>query len=130
MAKRTTSASRPTVPRKGGEKQRAKRGGKSAASRAPKQRGAPSQPSEPATKVKMDLTSNKIFPRNLTARAGFSVAGNPAVTRPEGAVANCFPGLELDVRNLDRRFFPGLVFNFVEPADQRKPGTYYGAKLA
>jgi hypothetical protein len=42
------------------------------------------------------------------------------VTRPEDAVANCFPGLECDIRNLDRRFFPGLVFEFV--AD--------GAKLA
>src|SRR5437870_3820417 len=56
---------------------------------------------------------NKIFPRNLTARAGYLVAGNPVVTRPEDAVANCFPGLEVDIRNLDRRFFPGLVFEFV-----------------
>lgn len=58
--------------------------------------------------------ANKIFPRNLTARAAYLVAGNPVVTRPEDAVANCFPGLELDIRNLDRRFFPGLVFEFVE----------------
>jgi hypothetical protein len=57
--------------------------------------------------------ANKIFPRNLTAWAAYLVAGNPVVTRPEDAVANCFPGLELDVRNLDRRFFPGLVFEFV-----------------
>src|SRR5262245_33950554 len=56
----------------------------------------------------------KIYPRNLTALAAYVVAGNPAVTRPEDAVANCFPGLEMDVRNLDRRFFPGLVFEFVE----------------
>src|SRR5947209_2202598 len=56
---------------------------------------------------------NKIFPRNLTARAGYLVPGNPVVTRPEDAVANCFPGLEVDIRNLDRRFFPGLVFEFV-----------------
>jgi hypothetical protein len=58
--------------------------------------------------------ANKIFPRNLTAWAAYLVAGNPVVTRPEDAVANCFPGLELDVRNLDRRFFPGLVFEFVD----------------
>jgi hypothetical protein len=69
----------------------------------------------------------KIFPRNLTARAAYLPIGNPIVTRPEDAVANCYPGLELDVRNLDRRFFPGLVFNFVQPADDSKPG---GAKLA
>jgi hypothetical protein len=55
----------------------------------------------------------KIYPRNLTALAAYLVPGNPAVTRPEDAVANCFPGLEMDVRNLDRRFFPGLVFEFV-----------------
>src|SRR4051794_34912163 len=59
------------------------------------------------------LWTNKIFPRNLTAQAAYLVPGNPVVTRPEDAVANCFPGLELDIRNLDRRFFPGLVFNFV-----------------
>jgi hypothetical protein len=56
---------------------------------------------------------NKVFPRNLTAQAYYLVPGNPVVTRPEDAVANCFPGLEVDIRNLDRRFFPGLVFEFV-----------------
>jgi hypothetical protein len=54
----------------------------------------------------------KIFPRNLTARAITSVIGNPATTRLESGVGNCFPGLEFDHRNLDRRFFPGLVFEF------------------
>ena len=83
-----------------------------------------------APNQKPDATDAKIFPRNLTARAEFRVDGNPIVTRPEDAVANCFPGLELDIRNLDRRFFPGLVFNFVEPAGDPKPGMQYGAKLA
>lgn len=55
----------------------------------------------------------KLTPRNLTARAAYRAAGNPANTRPDSAVGNCFPGLELDVRDLDRRFFPGLVFNAV-----------------
>jgi hypothetical protein len=58
--------------------------------------------------------ANKIFPRNLTAQAAYLVPGNPVITRPEDAVANCFPGLEIDIRNLDRRFFPGLVFDFIE----------------
>ncbi len=58
--------------------------------------------------------ANKIFPRNLTAQAAYLVPGNPVITRPEDAVANCFPGLEIDIRNLDRRFFPGLVFDFTE----------------
>jgi hypothetical protein len=92
--------------------------------------GRVSQPPMPPPSDERDPTRTKIFPRNLTARAKFSVAGNPVVTRTEDAVANCFPGLELDVRNLDRRFFPGLVFNFVEPLDGEKEGMYYGAKLA
>lgn len=75
----------------------------------------------------------KIFPRNLTARAAHRVVGNPDVTRPEDAVANCYPGLESDNRNLDRRFFPGLVFNFVARTDTDAPWSEpmrYGAQLA
>lgn len=75
----------------------------------------------------------KVFPRNMTARAAYRVAGNPVVTRPEDAVANCYPGLELDVRNLDRRFFPGLVFEFVARSDVGAPYTEperYGALLS
>jgi len=75
----------------------------------------------------MSDRSTKIFPRNLTARAAYQVPGNPVVTRPEDAVANCFPGLELDERNLDRRFFPGLVFEFVMWADDEASN---GARLA
>lgn len=56
--------------------------------------------------------SDKIFPRNLTARSDRRITGNPDSTRLESGVANCFPGLEFDHRNLDRRFFPGLVFDF------------------
>jgi Ferritin-like len=56
--------------------------------------------------------TQKIFPRNLTARTAVKIAGNPVTTRLESGVGNCFPGLEFDHRNLDRRFFPGLVFNF------------------
>lgn len=70
----------------------------------------------------------KIFPRNLTARAEYLVAGNPAISRLEDSVANCFPGLEMDVRNLDRRFFPGLVFEFTSGLGE---GTNKkGARLA
>ena len=61
----------------------------------------------------------KIFPRNLTARAAHQVAGNPDISRPEDSVANCFPGLDVDVRNLDRRFFPGLVFEYVSDDGDR-----------
>jgi hypothetical protein len=78
-------------------------------------------------------TSGRIFPRNLTARAAYQVLGNPDSTRPEDAVGNCYPGLEADLRNLDRRFFPGLVFNFVARPDTDAPYTdhlRYGALLA
>jgi hypothetical protein len=63
----------------------------------------------------------KLFPRNLTARAAYSVVGNPDISRPEDSVGNCFPGLDMDVRNLDRRFFPGLVFEFVSAGDTPEP---------
>ncbi|MGX0905166.1 hypothetical protein ACSSV8_003760 [Roseovarius sp. MBR-79] len=59
-----------------------------------------------------DLTSRKIQPRNLTARAEKWVRGNPVTVRPESGVDNCYPGLEFDQRNLDKRFFPGLEFEY------------------
>ncbi|MGQ0773926.1 MAG: ferritin-like domain-containing protein [Pseudonocardiales bacterium] len=61
----------------------------------------------------------KIFPRNLTARADHVVRGNPAGSRPESGVDNCYPGLEFDQRNLDTAFFPGLSFEFHRPDGAR-----------
>jgi hypothetical protein len=54
----------------------------------------------------------KVFPRNLTARAEYMVRGNPASSRPESGVDNCYPGLEFDQRNLDKAFFPGFLFEY------------------
>ena len=53
-----------------------------------------------------------IQPRNLSAVAQERrrVVGNPASARLESGVGNCCPGLEWDVRNLEGRFFPGLLF--------------------
>ena len=57
----------------------------------------------------------KLIPRNATAvrrptaapdRLARAVPGNPASARLESAIGNCFPGLECDLRNLERRFFP------------------------
>ena len=60
----------------------------------------------------------KLIPRNVAAlrRAtpagqGGLAAGNPVSTRLESGVGNCFPGLECDLRNLERRFFPFLEVN-------------------
>jgi hypothetical protein len=58
----------------------------------------------------------KLIPRNTAARrrgqkaesATRLVTGNPVSTRLESGVGNCFPGLECDLRNLERRFFPFL----------------------
>ncbi|MFE2124231.1 ferritin-like domain-containing protein [Rhodococcus aetherivorans] len=61
----------------------------------------------------------KIFPRNLTARADYLVRGNPAGSRPESGVDNCYPGLEFDQRNLDKAFFPGLIMDFHHPDGSR-----------
>lgn len=74
-----------------------------------------------------------IMPRNLTARAAVQIVGNPVSTRLEAGVANCFPGLEWDVRGLDRRFFPGLVFQYVTTPLLPNRGTLafqQGARLA
>lgn len=61
----------------------------------------------------------KLIPRNVAAlrrgqnqqNAARLVAGNPVSTRLETGVGNCFPGLECDLRNLERRFFPFLEVN-------------------
>jgi hypothetical protein len=74
---------------------------------------------------------NKIQPRNLPAkRLERLVVGNPVTTRIEDGVANCFPGLEYDHRNLDRRFFPGLVFSFVDGnSDEAVTANRLGIRL-
>jgi hypothetical protein len=95
-------------------KRKAKRRSKRAAARAVAPVASPPDDTPPDAGDLRSHATYKIFPRNLTARAEYLVPGNPVITRPEDAVANCFPGLEVDIRNLDRRFFPGLVFDFVE----------------
>ncbi len=56
----------------------------------------------------------KLLARNVAAIRRFAkqsdvtstVAGNPVSTRLESGIGNCFPGLECDLRNLERRFLP------------------------
>lgn len=55
----------------------------------------------------------KLLPRNATAWQLELTAGNPATSRLESGVGNCFPGLEFDIRNLERRFFPHLTVDFL-----------------
>jgi hypothetical protein len=64
----------------------------------------------------------KLIPRNVAAlrrgqnqqNAAGLVAGNPVSTRLEASIGNCFPGLECDLRNLERRFFPFLEVDIEE----------------
>jgi hypothetical protein len=59
-----------------------------------------------------DVPLRPILARNMTAKADYLVPGNPMIARPESGVGNAHPGLEFDVRALDRHFLPGLVFDF------------------
>jgi hypothetical protein len=56
-----------------------------------------------------------VEPRNLTARAyelnrelRHEAIGNPVTSRPEMAIGNCCPGLEVDFRAVWRRLFEGI----------------------
>jgi hypothetical protein len=52
-----------------------------------------------------------LTPRNLTAQLYHEAAGNPVNSRPEMAIANCCPGLEVDFRAVWRRLFKGIELN-------------------
>ena len=66
----------------------------------------------------------KLIPRNAAAFRRMStanpairqVSGNPVSTRLESGVGNCYPGLECDLRNLERRFFPFLEVDIADRA--------------
>jgi len=75
------------------------------------------------------MENARLLPLNLPAKATQEIAGNPVISRLESAIANCFPGLEMDHRNLDRRFFRGLVFDFIALADPDPDDIGIGARL-
>jgi hypothetical protein len=62
-------------------------------------------PPEPAAPV----PDEGLTPRNVSAQLYHKAAGNPVSSRPESAIANCCPGLELDFRAVWRRLFEGVV---------------------
>jgi hypothetical protein len=61
-------------------------------------------------------SASKLLPRNVSAvrrgrdpaNATRTIVGNSVSTRLESGIGNFFPGLECDLRNLERRFFPFL----------------------
>jgi hypothetical protein len=50
----------------------------------------------------------KIEPKNLAAQISYAARGNPPNTRTGTAIANCFPGLEFDFRNIWKRLLVGI----------------------
>jgi hypothetical protein len=50
-------------------------------------------------------------PKNMSALLRYRAVGNPPTTTPVSAIANCFPGLEFDFRNIWRRIFVGLIMH-------------------
>ncbi len=50
-----------------------------------------------------------LTPRNLSAQLHYTAAGNPQSTHIAQSVANCTPGLEVDMRAVWRRLFEGIT---------------------
>ena len=67
---------------------------------------------DPAT-IEADQPKAVLTARNLSAQRhldiNFVARGNPVSTRPVSAIANCTPGLEVDLRAVWRRVFEGIV---------------------
>jgi len=80
----------------------------------------------------------KLVPRNAPAlRLGREanptprlVTGNSVSTRLESGIGNCFPGLECDLRNLERRFFPFLVMDMPNASIDLEKVELAGARAA
>jgi Ferritin-like len=68
------------------------------------------------------MSTIKLLPRNVAAQRRAAdpsrpvrlVPGNSVSTRLESGVGNCYPGLECDLRNLERRFFPFLEVDVLQ----------------
>lgn len=69
-----------------------------------------------------ELYGSPLKASNLTAQLHYRGKGNPVSVLPRTAISNCFPGLELDFRNLWRRAFQGIVLiennNYVIECDE------------
>ena len=67
----------------------------------------------------------RIEAKNLTAQLNYRGAGNSPGTQPTSAISNCFPGLEMDFRNVWKRIFVGIELheatNFVVSVDPDAP---------
>lgn len=70
---------------------------------------SPFDPAFDAVSTPTAPTATGLTPRNLSAQLSFVAKGNPVSSRPETAIANCNPGLEMDFRAVWRRLFEGIV---------------------
>jgi hypothetical protein len=50
----------------------------------------------------------EIKPKNISAQLEYRGRGNPPSAHPSSSIANCFPGLEFDFRNVWKRLFAGI----------------------
>jgi hypothetical protein len=66
-----------------------------------------------------------IHPKNVSAQLAYHGLGNPPSTHPSTAISNCFPGLEMDFRNIWRHILVGIVLhessNLVVSVDENAP---------
>jgi hypothetical protein len=79
------------------------------------------------------VSKRTIHPRNLAAQLLHRSVGNPVSTLPSTAISNCFPGLELDFRNLWRRIFEEITLeessNYVVDASDPAYQDLVGRRL-
>jgi hypothetical protein len=55
--------------------------------------------------------SSSMRPVNLAAQLDYRAKGNPPSTKPDTAISNAYPGLEMDFRNVWRRILEGIVLH-------------------
>lgn len=82
---------------------------KAAAQQVMPQTTAPQHTAPKATAQQAPEPQPTLQASNLTAQLHHRGEGNPIAVLPRTAISNCFPGLELDFRNLWRRAFMGIT---------------------
>lgn len=68
----------------------------------------------PASAVPRNQTARRLAAQKLRKQICHKAAGNPVTARPEMAIANCCPGLEVDFRAVWRRLFVGVELSEYE----------------
>jgi hypothetical protein len=74
------------------------------------------------TAPKEPTTGPQVRPINLAAQLEYRARGNPPNSKPDSAISNAYPGLEMDFRNVWRKILDGIVLheslNFVIEAER------------